>query len=143
MIHLLSPDWLDELCRIEHESFSDPWSAEMLLGELINPQAIYLGANKNDRLAGYAGMQIILDEGHIHNVAVSPEFRRCGIAISLVNALIEISRERNLSVIYLEVRESNLPAISLYKNLGFDIVGKRPNYYHNPHEAALLMTKNL
>jgi len=88
-------------------------------------------------------MQVVLDEGHIHNVAVSPDFRRRGIARSLVEALIDFSRKQSLSVMLLEVRNANLPAIELYASFGFEVVGRRPNYYKNPREDALLMTKVL
>ena len=143
MIHILTANLLDEICRIEHEAFSDPWSTEMLREELLNPQTVYIGASENGLLTGYAGMQVVLDEGHIHNVAVSPDFRRRGIARSLVEALIDFSRKQSLSVMLLEVRNANLPAIELYASFGFEVVGRRPNYYKNPREDALLMTKVL
>ena len=143
MIFRLTTDWLDELCRIEHEAFSDPWSIEMLREELCNPLSIYIGIREGDKLLGYAGMQIILDEGHIHNVAVSHDFRRQGIARRLTDRLLEIAEEHVLSVMFLEVRESNTAAIALYESLGFDTVGHRQSYYRNPQENALLMTKIL
>ena len=88
---------------------------------------------------GYVGLMFVLDEGYISNVAVAPEFRRCGIADALISALIE-REKKALAFLTLEVRESNIPAISLYAKHGFITVGSRKNYYDRPKENALLMT---
>ena len=88
---------------------------------------------------GYAGLQIVLDEGYITNVAVGPFFRRQGIASALMEELLK--KLDTLSFISLEVRESNLAAINLYTSLGFKEEGKRKNFYDAPKEDALIMTK--
>ena len=85
----------------------------------------------------------MLDEGYITNVAVSPDFRRQGIARALIEALLAKARENGLAFVTLEVRESNAPAIALYTGAGFEPVGKRKNFYSNPTENAVLMTISL
>ena len=92
--------------------------------------------------AGYLGCHLILDEGYIANVAVSPERRREGIGSLLVHGLIQRAAEKGASFLTLEVRASNQPAIALYRACGFEPVGTRPNFYEKPKEDALLMTLN-
>ena len=95
----------------------------------------------NNTICGYCGLNTILDEGYITNVAVLESYRRQGIGKLLVNALIDFANEKNLAFLTLEVRKSHTPAINLYKNNGFEEVGERKNYYTSPLENALLMTK--
>ncbi len=141
---LLSEDNIDELVELEKKCFSDPWSSTMFLGDLRSNDTCYFGVfNNNGDLVGYAGMWLTIDGGEITNVAVHPDYRRKGIASSLVHNLIKICKANNLFFINLEVRESNCKAISLYKQNGFKKVGERKNYYKNPTESALLMTKTL
>ncbi len=143
-IVLLNEDYTDELFELEKKCFSDPWSAKMFMGDLQSEYTCYFGTfNEEGYLIGYAGMWISVDGGEITNVAVHPDYRRKGIACSLVENLIEICRVNNLKFINLEVRESNCKAISLYNKLGFEKVGLRKKYYKNPTEDAVLMTKNL
>jgi len=132
---------LPEAAEIEKLCFSMPWSVEMLRGELKAPFTHYFAAvDDHGRVLGYAGMQAILDEGYITNIAVAPSARRLGIASALLGRLLDLGRELNLAFLTLEVRESNVPAISLYEKFGFKVVGKRKNYYEKPKEDALLMT---
>ena len=86
-------------------------------------------------------MMYVLDEGYISNVAVSPEYRRQGIADALIERLCIICRGLELSFVTLEVRAGNMPAIALYEKHGFHRVGLRRNYYERPREDALIMTK--
>ena len=88
-------------------------------------------------------VQILLDEGYITNVAVLPEVRRLHVADALMDKLEEVSAAKGLSFITLEVRESNFPAISLYRKHGYETAGVRKNYYQSPSENALIMTKTL
>ena len=138
----MEPSHLSEAAELEKLCFSSPWSAGMILGELKNPLSHYIAAVGDDNsLIAYAGMQAVLDEGYIANVAVRPECRRNGVAASLISALISYSLEHELSFLTLEVRESNLPAISLYEKFSFEKVGRRKNYYRLPTEDAILMTR--
>ena len=94
-----------------------------------------------DTVAGYIGSQSVLGESDMMNVAVAPEYRRRGIAQALILELIRrLSQQGNRSLM-LEVRASNTPAITLYQKLGFAQVGRRPKYYRNPKEDALILRK--
>ena len=88
---------------------------------------------------GYAGVNTVLDEGYINNVAVAPQFRRQGVADELIAALVRFGRAK-LAFLTLEVRASNAPAIALYAKHGFREAGRRKNYYDDPKEDAILMT---
>jgi len=132
---------LSEAAALERLCFSMPWSENMLRGELVNPLSHYISAvDESGRLLGYAGMQAVMDEGYIANIAVSPAARRRGIASSLLKTLIDFGGSEKLSFLTLEVREHNAAALSLYRKHGFEPVGRRRNYYQNPIEDALLMT---
>ncbi len=126
------------VAEIEKACFSSPWSENALSEELTNENAHFLTAFFNGEIAGYLGLHIICGEGYITNIAVLPDYRRHGIA----KALITEAFKNDLTFITLEVRKSNLPAISLYKSLGFDEVGERKSFYSNPEENAILMTKH-
>ena len=130
---------LAALAEIERACFHAPWSENMLREEL--GKGIFLVAEQDGRTAGYVGCQTVLDEGYITNVAVSPGFRRQGIARALITELTAKAGENKLAFVTLEVRESNLAARRLYEKNGFEIVGKRKNYYEKPAEDAILMSK--
>ena len=132
---------LAALAEIERACFHAPWSENMLREEL--GKGIFLVAEQDGRTAGYVGCQTVLDEGYITNVAVSPDFRRQGIARALIAELTAKAGENKLAFVTLEVRESNAPAIALYTGAGFAPVGKRKNFYSNPTENAVLMTISL
>ena len=130
---------LAALAEIERACFHAPWSENMLREEL--GKGIFLVAEQDGRTAGYVGCQTVLDEGYITNVAVSPDFRRQGIARALIAELTAKAGENKLAFVTLEVRESNLAARRLYEKNGFETVGKRKNYYEKPAEDAILMSK--
>lgn len=135
---------IDEIELLEKQCFSVPWSRQALISQLPDDMHFFIAAfNDSGRVLGYVGMMYVLDEGYISNVAVSPEYRRLGIADKLIESLIKRANEKNLSFVTLEVRESNLPAIELYRKNGFSDVGMRKNYYNKPTENAILMTKFL
>lgn len=133
---------IPEAAALERACFSEPWSEASFLTELRGG-AVFFAAFEQGRLAGYAGMQVLLDEGGITNVAVDASFRRRGIARALVGALLEYGDAHALASITLEVRESNAPAIALYEGYGFAPVGRRRGFYSAPREDAVLMTKYL
>ena len=132
--HLPRAAELEKLC------FSLPWPEEALRRAAADPAQLWLAAVSEGRLLGYAGMQTVLDEGYIDNVAVDPAFRRRGVASALLRGLIRAAGARELAFLTLEVRESNAGAIALYEGFGFRTVGRRPGYYEKPREDALIMT---
>ena len=132
---------LGQIAQLERECFSSPWSEEMLAQELYNDNAYYVVAQGEDgTVLGYAGLQVVLDEGYIDNVAVRPDCRRQGIASALLGAF-ERFAQAHLAFLTLEVRASNTPAIALYEAHGFVREGVRKNYYTNPREDAVIMTR--
>ncbi len=137
----LTSDYAGQMAELEQQCFSLPWSENTIRGELKNPVGLYFGAFDGGRFAGYAGMQIVLDEGHITNIATAPEMRRRGVADSLLRELLTAAEARSVRFAILEARESNLSALSLYKKHGFLVVGRRKGYYEKPVEDAILLTK--
>lgn len=135
---------ISQAAEIERLCFSDPWSEKMLAEHLANPCSLTLAAvDGAGRLLGYVGLLAVVDEGYITNVAVRPDCRRQGVASSLLQALEARGRARNLTFLTLEARQSNAPARALYEKLGYIQAGLRRNYYENPREDAVIMTKTL
>lgn len=142
-IKKMTKEHIEQVYAIEEKCFSIPWSKKSFEKEINeNKMAIYLVALKDEQVLGYAGMWHVINEGHITNVAVSPEYRRQGIGESLINKLIEIAKEKEMIGITLEVRTSNEIAKNLYKKHGFLLEGIRKEYYENK-EDAFIMWKNL
>lgn len=138
-IEKLSQKHLDDVYEIEKICFSSPWSREDLEKQIDIDTSYFLVAEVDGKAVGYMGLQIFSGEGYVTNVAVLPEYRHQGIAA----ALIERQLENPMDFITLEVRQSNTPAINLYAKMGFESVGIRPNFYSNPTENAIIMTRNL
>ena len=137
----MNSDHLDEVAELERICFSVPWSRNMLAEELDNLLSAFLVAlDDEDKVVGYAGVQIILDEGYITNVAVRPECRRQGIAAKLLQVFLDFAKANKLAFLTLEVRASNYDAIALYGSRGFRSVGRRKNFYEHPKEDAIIMT---
>ncbi len=143
MTELLKMDenHVKQVAQLEQICFPDPWSENSVASELKNPLSLWLVAMDGDRLAGYIGSQSVEGEADMMNVAVHSDFRRQGVGKQLILALIEELKERNVHCLTLEVRASNEGAISLYEKLGFEQIGRRPNYYRHPREDALIMRK--
>ncbi len=129
------------IAQLERENFSMPWSESVLLSELSRPLSLWLVAIKENEVVGYVGAQIVPDEADMMNIAVSSSCRRIGIGRQLVIRLIAELQQQGVRSLSLEVRASNSPAISLYTELGFEVVGRRPGYYKMPKEDALIMRK--
>lgn len=134
---------LNQIEQLEQLCFSVPWPRDALRRQLPDDNHVFLAATDGGRVLGYVGMMFVLDEGYISNVAVAPAFRRRGIADALIAELLRRADALSLSFVTLEVREHNIPAISLYENCGFVRVGLRKNYYQKPCENAVLMTRYL
>ena len=132
---------VSQVAQLERLCFSDPWSEKSVASELENKWALWLVALEDDAVVGYIGSQTAVDETDVMNVAVHPDYRRRGVAESLIECLIRELKNRGSHALMLEVRDSNAPAISLYEKLGFRQVGLRKNYYHNPKEHARILRK--
>lgn len=131
---------IEAVYDVECKSFTTPWSLESFKSEVYNNNmARYLVAKLGDEVVGYGGMWIVLDEGHITNIAVHPDHRGKKIGDELVKALINMARENDVRRMTLEVRPSNWTAINLYKKYGFKEAGIRKGYYEDTGEDALIM----
>ena len=132
---------IEQIAELERNCFSTPWSENLLTDALFDPQASFIVAEDDEgNVLGYAGLHVILDEGYIDNVAVRPSCRRMGLGDRLLDVFIRFG-QANLAFLTLEVRPSNTPAVALYEKNGFKEVGRRPNYYDDPKEDALLLTR--
>lgn len=130
-----------EIFAIEMECFSVPWSLDSIETELLNEdKKLYYVVEDANGIVGYAGAWLVYDEGQITNIAIRPSARRQGFGAKLTCALIEECFKRGMHEIFLEVRISNLSALSLYRQLGFTVKGMRKNYYSEPKEDAYIMS---
>ncbi|MCL2082781.1 MAG: ribosomal protein S18-alanine N-acetyltransferase [Oscillospiraceae bacterium] len=136
----LTEENVHEISSLEKLSFSKPWSRQALIDTLKSPLTHYFGIRQEARLVGYGGIQIVLDEGYITNIAVDPTFRKIGVGSSILYAILDYSAE--LSFVTLEVRAGNIAAQKLYEKFGFTVSGIRPGYYDSPTEDAVIMTLN-
>lgn len=138
---LMNEAHIEPIARLEKQCFSDPWSVNSIASELNNPLSVWVVAMDGPCLAGYVGSQSVMGWADMMNLAVDPDYRRQGIAERLIQELICRLKEDQVTCLTLEVRVSNHPAIALYEKTGFAEVGRRPGYYHNPKEDALILRK--
>ena len=136
----MSENNVQDVHNVETNSFSVPWSLNSFENELKNDAAKYFVALVDGVVAGYVGMWEISGQCDITNVAVLPAFRRKGVGKRLIEHLIQYCKNANLSPIFLEVRQSNEPAQSLYSGFGFKEVGTRKKYYSDTGEDAIIMS---
>lgn len=137
-IRRLSLADLPQVMAIERRAFTAPWSLAMFGLELSKPSGIPLAALRGRRLVGYLVCSRYDTVWHLMNIAVEPERRRSGIATALLEDLF-VRADRPGEQYTLEVRPSNLAAVSMYERLGFRSAGRRPGYYHDNREDALIM----
>lgn len=142
ILELKSEDVL-MVAEIEKECFSKPWSEEAIKAAINDDLSHFIVAKIGNEVVGYGGMYSVMGEGYIYNIAVKRKYRKFGIGTNIVNELVNYSKNKNLKFLSLEVRKSNTPAINLYSNCGFEKVGNRKNFYTNPLEDAIIMTKFL
>ncbi len=136
----MTAEHLADILTVEAESFPHPWTEKMFLEELSGKFSVYRAAVEDGRAVGYMGMWLLAGEGHITNIAVAKDFRCRGLGSALMDDFISLAEQQSLTLMTLEVRESNTGAIALYEKKGFEEVGRRKNYYDNT-EDALIMTK--
>ena len=128
---------LPSVIAIERRAFPTPWSLAMFVLELSKPAGICLAARSNDQLVGYIICSRFDQVWHIMNVSVDPELHRRGIATSMIDEVLgRVGREGQIT---LEVRPTNSGAIALYEKFGFLAAGRRPRYYQDNGEDALIM----
>ena len=139
----LREEHIDEIYKIEIESFAEPWSRKMFVDLFALDYAVCFAAVENNEVAGYLITYDLLSEIEILNVAVKKSKRHMKIASKLFDAIFDYAKSANIEIFTLEVRPSNSGAIGLYKKLGFIIDGIRKNYYKNPKEDAILMSLKL
>lgn len=137
-------DDLDEVMDVEVNSFTIPWSREAFFNELTKNQfAQYLIVEVDQRVVGYCGVWIIIDEAHITNIALLPEYRGMKLGEALMAKVMELAREMGAMRVTLEVRVSNERAQNLYRKFGFEEGAIRKQYYTDNMEDALVMWVNL
>jgi len=135
----MAPEDADAVEVVEKACFSIPWSRDSFWKEAANENTLYLLALDGERVIGYAGCWISFEECQITNVAILPEYRGQGIGTKLFGAIIEAVRAKGVTAMTLEVRPSNAPARALYARYGFKDAGRRPHYYQDDGEDAIIM----
>ncbi len=169
-IEAMTPADVVEVVQAERICFAFPWSERAFLSELALPYTVYLvartpmpappvppaprggwwssgrdraGVPTKGQLAGYGGLQVILDEGHITTLAVAPEHRGQGLGELLLLRMTEEARRRGVLRLTLEVRVSNYVAQNLYRKYGFEVEGRRLRYYGDGEDALIMWTGRL
>ncbi|RNA66585.1 ribosomal protein S18-alanine N-acetyltransferase [Alteribacter keqinensis] len=139
-IRLMEMDDIDGVLAVEEACFPTPWSRTAFVNELkANQFAYYLVAEAGERVIGYCGVWVIIDEAHITNIAVDPIYRRKGIGEALLTGGLELARTFGAEKLTLEVRVSNEAAQNMYEKFGFQRGGIRKNYYTDNQEDAQIM----
>ena len=133
-------DNITDIAGIEKSCFSIPWTEKSIGDSISGGNTFFNIAYIDGEPAGYMSMQVILGEGDIMRVAVLPEYRRLGIGRALLSECFSVNHP---DVVFLDVRENNIPAIRLYESFGFVNIGIRKNYYSNPIENAVIMHKEV
>jgi [ribosomal protein S18]-alanine N-acetyltransferase len=132
-------DHLPAVLAIERVVNTAPWSERSFRNELNHEHGIFLVAMGGGQLVGYGGVWLVIDEAHITNIAVSPDFRRQGIARKLMVELLTQAKSRGMTCSTLEVRAGNEPAVKLYEQLGYEVTARRKGYYPDNQEDAIVM----
>lgn len=135
----ISEQELEQIAGLEREIFSDAWSRKGLLDTFRQSGAVIFGVWEEREFAGYAILYFVLDEGEIPRIAVKEAFRRRGAASILFQKILEFCQKKGIDTLFLEVRESNAPALNFYRKCGFKENGIRKNFYTNPSEDAILL----
>lgn len=134
---------LDQVMEIEEDLFSVPWTREGFLTYLLKKDTMFFVVEEKEKILGFCSMMTVLDEGDILNVAVRRDRQKEGIGQFLVDSILRMADLQGIRLVHLEVREGNQTARRLYERLGFKEDGLRRNYYEDPVENAVLMTKEM
>lgn len=142
MLTVMTERHLDQVLELESELFSSPWSRDAFLYEIKeNPYSLNYVAGENEQIIGYCGLWCLFDQAQITNVAVAKKAQRQGLGKRMLEYMEEKAIEQGCETLSLEVRISNLPAIALYKKMGFETINIRKGYYQDNHEDAYFMMK--
>lgn len=141
MIRRMKHSDVEVVAQLEIECFSHPWSEASLIKEVENANSLFLVYETEQKIIGYIGMYLVIDEADITNIAITKSYRGKGYGRKLLMEAMNHVFMANYQAITLEVRESNQTAIHLYEETGFEIEGVRKNFYDNPTENALIMWK--
>jgi ribosomal-protein-alanine N-acetyltransferase len=139
----LAHEHLDALQHVEHEAYPDPWTRGMFVQEIAKPASYFCVAYLDDRIVGYAGFWLLIDEVHITKITVARPWRGQGLGRMLLDHIMVEGRARGGKTVRLEVREHNPIARALYQGAGFEEVGIRTGYYSRTNENAVVMVKQL
>lgn len=133
---------LEEVLAIERASFPTPWTRGMFLEDAARgDMCIFMVARLENKIIGYGGLWLVLNEAHLGNLAVHPRFRHQGIGKEILKKLIEIACSKKAALMTLEVRETNEIARALYEKMGFKLVAIRKGYYQDTKEDAFIFLK--
>ncbi|MDP3387958.1 MAG: ribosomal protein S18-alanine N-acetyltransferase [Eubacteriales bacterium] len=143
MLRTCSVNNLTRLLRIENRCFENPWTINMLVSEILNPDTHFLCLWKDDEMLGYISLWLVLDTANINNIAIDIPFQNKGYGSYLLTKSIEALKSENINEVTLEVRQSNESALRLYRSNGFEIIGVRKDYYRKPTEDAYIMSKSI
>jgi ribosomal-protein-alanine N-acetyltransferase len=138
---IFSEDLLNDILKIEYESFTNPWNRKMFLGSAQNKTVIFKILIKTKTVVGYYIISTIADETEILTIAVSPKFRRQNFGRFMLTDIVKETLLKKSKFIFLEAKKSNMPALNLYKSFGFKEIGLRKNYYRD-EDAVVLRLAN-
>ena len=141
-VYKMSLNDLESIKEILVSDFDDFWNYSILKDELSSTNSYYLVAKSDNEILGFAGIKSVLDEADIMNIVVKKSKRNSGIGSLLLKNIIELCKTLNISTLFLEVNEKNIPAILLYKKFGFKEIGFRKNYYKE-NNAIVMKKENL
>ena len=141
-VYKMSLNDLESIKEILVSDFDDFWDYSILKDELSSTNSYYLVAKSNNEILGFVGIKSVLDEADIKNIVVKKSKRNSGIGSLLLKNIIELCKTLNISTLFLEVNEKNIPAILLYKKFGFKEIGFRKNYYKE-NNAIVMKKENL
>lgn len=139
----LTAKQIPAIMSIEVEAYPEPWTVGMFREEVRSPRSRFFVSTRRGQLIGYAGFWLILDEAHITSVTVAKKYRGKGYGRDQVLHLLSVGEELGVKTYTLEVRESNATARRLYESLGFEVAGRRKQYYSSTREDALIMSKSV
>ena len=134
---------IEKIVRLEKETFSDPWSATSIRETCNQSQAFVTVAEVEGKIAGYCIVYYVMDEAEIARIAVDECFRRQGVGCGLLSYTFSCCKDKRVERVLLDVRESNASARAFYKKYGFEEDGVRKDFYQNPKEHAVLMSRSI